>query len=89
VDLLLAAIAKRENAIIVTSSNEVIPKRRPQEYYEKGYPSIMEQKGAGGKDMAKVYRCNVCGYLCAREEPPDLCPVCRAKKERFEEFEMK
>lgn len=53
------------------------------------YPSIMEQKGAGGKEMAQVYRCNVCGYLCAREEPPDFCPICRAKKERFEESEMK
>ncbi len=65
-----------------------IPERRPQEYYEKGYPSMMEQKGAGGKEMAEVYRCNVCGYLCARDEPPDLCPICRAKKERFEKFRM-
>ena len=68
---------------------EPIPERRPLEYYEKGYPSIMEQKGAGGKEMSKVFRCTVCGYLCAREEPPDLCPICRAKKERFEKFEMK
>ena len=38
--------------------------------------------------MAQVYICTVCGYLCARGEPPDFCPICRAKKERFEEFEM-
>ncbi len=69
--------------------HEPIPERRPLEYYEKGYPSLMEQKGAGGKEMAQVYRCTVCGYLCARGEPPDLCPICRAKKERFEKFEMK
>ncbi len=50
---------------------------------------MMEQKGAGGKEMSEVYRCTVCGYLCARDEPPDLCPICRAKKERFEKFEMK
>ncbi len=36
--------------------------------------------------VAQVYRCTVCGYLCARDEPPDLCPSCSAKKERFEEF---
>lgn len=65
-----------------------VPERRPQEYYIKGYPAISEQKGAGGKEMAEVYRCQVCGYLCAREEPPDLCPICRAKKERFEKFVM-
>jgi len=33
-----------------------------------------------------VWRCKVCGYLCAREEPPDVCPVCKVKKERFERF---
>jgi ferredoxin-thioredoxin reductase catalytic subunit len=33
-----------------------------------------------------VWRCKVCGYLCAREEPPGICPVCKAKKDRFERF---
>ena len=33
-----------------------------------------------------VWRCRVCGYLCARVEPPEVCPICKAKKERFERF---
>ena len=33
-----------------------------------------------------IWRCKVCGYLCARENPPVVCPVCKAKKERFEIF---
>jgi ferredoxin-thioredoxin reductase catalytic subunit len=33
-----------------------------------------------------VWRCKVCGYLCAREEPPEICPICKAKKDRFERF---
>jgi ferredoxin-thioredoxin reductase catalytic chain len=33
-----------------------------------------------------VYRCKVCGYLCARENPPEVCPICKAKKDRFERF---
>ncbi len=33
-----------------------------------------------------VWRCKVCGYLCARESPPEICPICKAKKERFERF---
>jgi ferredoxin-thioredoxin reductase catalytic chain len=33
-----------------------------------------------------VWRCKVCGYLCARDEPPGLCPVCKAGRERFERF---
>jgi ferredoxin-thioredoxin reductase catalytic chain len=33
-----------------------------------------------------VWRCRVCGYLCARDEPPEMCPICKVKKERFERF---
>lgn len=33
-----------------------------------------------------VWRCRVCGYLCARDNPPQTCPVCKVKKERFELF---
>jgi rubrerythrin len=33
-----------------------------------------------------VWRCRVCGYLCARDNPPEKCPVCKASKERFEKF---
>jgi ferredoxin-thioredoxin reductase catalytic subunit len=33
-----------------------------------------------------VWRCKVCGYLCAREGPPEVCPVCKAGKDRFERF---
>lgn len=33
-----------------------------------------------------VWRCKVCGYLCARDTPPETCPVCKAKKDRFERF---
>jgi ferredoxin-thioredoxin reductase catalytic subunit/rubredoxin len=33
-----------------------------------------------------VWRCKVCGYLCARTNPPEVCPVCKASKERFEVF---
>ncbi|TAL30661.1 MAG: ferredoxin:glutaredoxin reductase [Spirochaetes bacterium] len=55
-----------------------------------------EERLAKAEKMAKVsdtqslaypvWRCTVCGYLCAREEPPEVCPVCKAKKERFENF---
>jgi ferredoxin-thioredoxin reductase catalytic chain len=33
-----------------------------------------------------VWRCKVCGYLCARENPPGVCPICKAKADRFERF---
>ena len=33
-----------------------------------------------------IYRCQVCGYLCAKDLPPAICPICKADKERFERF---
>jgi ferredoxin-thioredoxin reductase catalytic chain len=33
-----------------------------------------------------VWRCRVCGYLCARPQPPLRCPICKADKDRFERF---
>jgi rubrerythrin len=33
-----------------------------------------------------IWRCKVCGYLCGRDEPPGVCPICKAKKDRFEKF---
>jgi ferredoxin-thioredoxin reductase catalytic chain len=54
-----------------------IPERRNKEKENK----IMNQE-----NKLPVWRCKVCGYLCAREEPPELCPICKAQKERFEKF---
>jgi len=33
-----------------------------------------------------VWRCQVCGYLCARSGPPEVCPICKVKRERFARF---
>jgi ferredoxin-thioredoxin reductase catalytic subunit len=67
-----------------------IPERRPVEFMQFGYsePSAPPQSPvAGGKSPSyPVWRCKVCGYLCARNEPPGKCPVCKAGKDRFERF---
>ncbi|MFH1438725.1 MAG: ferredoxin-thioredoxin reductase catalytic domain-containing protein [Pseudomonadota bacterium] len=42
-----------------------------------------------GPDNIRVWRCTVCGYLAARERPPPLCPICKAKADRFEPFEFR
>ncbi len=41
---------------------------------------------AGAELEYPVWRCSVCGYLCAREQPPDVCPVCKASRDRFRRF---
>ena len=62
-----------------------IPERRPpDEERKKPQPEL---KAAGISSLPlPVWRCKVCGYLCAREGPPEVCPICKAKKERFERF---
>jgi len=61
-----------------------IPERRPPPDKRR---SKSAAAGEGPSSLPlPVWRCKVCGYLCAREQPPDLCPICKARKERFERF---
>ena len=62
-----------------------IPERRlPPEERSK---SKTETDAAMNQRLSyPIWRCKVCGYLCAREEAPGICPICKAKKERFERF---
>jgi ferredoxin-thioredoxin reductase catalytic subunit len=59
-----------------------IPERRPTEEERKK----MKEEKIELKSKIPVWRCKVCGYLCARDEPPEVCPICKATKERFERF---
>ncbi len=66
---------------------------------ERQIPDRRQAEKAGAKENAKqgpklgeiqlkypVWRCSVCGYLCAKNDPPAKCPVCKAASERFERF---
>ena len=62
-----------------------IPERRQKR------DGTMEEKKQEAKKTSvgfssTVWRCKVCGYLCARENPPEVCPICKASKDRFEVF---
>jgi ferredoxin-thioredoxin reductase catalytic subunit len=61
-----------------------IPERRPPPTERR---REARDKGKKPTDLPlPVWRCKVCGYLCAREQPPEACPICKAKKDRFERF---
>ncbi len=62
-----------------------IPERRPERAQRLQHRT---REGAGRAESLPypVWRCRVCGYLCARDGPPETCPVCRAGKDRFERF---
>jgi ferredoxin-thioredoxin reductase catalytic chain len=62
-----------------------IPERRPPRAERSA------GKGQGGKIVPvsltyPVWRCRICGYLCAMEKAPLSCPICKASQDRFERF---
>jgi ferredoxin-thioredoxin reductase catalytic subunit len=61
-----------------------IPERRPA---PENRAKTQADTGAPSPSLSHpVWRCRVCGYLCARDEPPEICPICKVKKDRFERF---
>ena len=56
------------------------PERRP------GEPRDKEDLIGWTRNGIPIWRCKVCGYLCARERPPFKCPICKADRDRFERF---
>lgn len=64
-----------------------IPERRPPAK-ERQKPKASEASLVAGpvRLSVPVWRCLVCGYLCGRDGPPEICPICKASKERFERF---
>ncbi len=63
-----------------------IPERRPPLSQRRDLLPEASGYVPAAKLSQPVWRCKVCGYLCARGDPPDICPICKAKKDRFERF---
>ena len=63
-----------------------IPERRPPKEVRVKMKEEAEKKPLASELSQPVWRCKVCGYLCARENPPEVCPICKVPKERFERF---
>jgi ferredoxin-thioredoxin reductase catalytic subunit len=63
---------------------EPIPERRPnnRKIIDKSFSKI-ENRYSISKP---IWRCRVCGYLCGRDNPPEICPICKANRDRFERF---
>lgn len=74
-----AAVLKGEEPV------RSIPERRPSRTER-----LAAKEREGPKMPANltypVWRCRVCGYLCAVENPPLTCPICKASQDRFERF---
>lgn len=62
-----------------------IPERRPRREKRLQMKGVKPAATMASLPLP-VWRCKVCGYLCARDGPPEVCPICKAKKDRFERF---
>jgi ferredoxin-thioredoxin reductase catalytic chain len=65
-----------------------IPERRPARADREASKnaSAVPAGAIPGKLSFPLWRCTVCGYLCAMERPPGTCPICKADRDRFHRF---
>ena len=74
-----------------------IPERRSMEKQVRAYAVPPEPSGEKPQKIAgkppgssgiemKLWYCRQCGYVCFREDPPYVCPICKAKREMFAEI---
>ncbi len=81
-----------------------VPERRPIEKQARAYgtpitkPVETTQEKAATSPQAqpkyaevkkKLWYCKQCGYVVYREDPPYVCPICKAKREIFAEIDAK
>ena len=73
-----------------------VPERRPLEKQARAYgmavKKLAETVTVSAKTPSeiklKLWYCKQCGYVVFREDPPYICPICKAKKEMFAEIEI-
>jgi ferredoxin-thioredoxin reductase catalytic chain len=67
-----------------------VPERRPKKetrlINQQKYMEEQNQPKDINKLSQPVWRCQVCGYIAARPEAPEICPICGASHDRFEKF---
>ena len=89
------ALFIRKDVVEEKKPIESIPERRPREKIvlaraPKGVEKPTEFAPALTaiplKTKLKMWYCKQCGYVVFREEPPYVCPICKAKREMFEEI---
>lgn len=69
------------------SAIKPIPERRPNKELRNKLKNMPKENQSPVKNLSyPVWRCQVCGYICAREQAPDVCPICGVSQERFEKF---
>jgi ferredoxin-thioredoxin reductase catalytic subunit len=92
------------NKTVFESKGELptVPERRPVEKQSRAYATAAtaakpaavtaapkEEAEAMVKVGPKMWYCKQCGYVVFRDDPPYICPICKAKKEMFAEIKTR
>jgi len=56
---------------------------------QKAEPPKQQLTGKLAGVKKKLWYCRQCGYVVYREDPPYVCPICKAKREMFSEIYAK
>ncbi|MEM3622543.1 MAG: ferredoxin-thioredoxin reductase catalytic domain-containing protein [Candidatus Bathyarchaeia archaeon] len=72
-----------------------VPERRPLEKQARAYGKTEETSETSAlvakkpsEIKLKLWYCKQCGYVVFREDPPYVCPICKAKREMFAPIEI-
>ncbi len=65
------------------------PEQTGQEKTATTVQSAPKQEKPPAPVKKKLWYCKQCGYVVYREDPPYVCPICKAKREMFAEIESK
>ncbi|MBW2985759.1 rubrerythrin family protein [Candidatus Woesearchaeota archaeon] len=72
-----------DNEAIRTFKWAIAAEKIHEREYEKALKAIKEKKDL---EPTNYHVCPVCGYTFVGDEIPDICPVCSAPKDKFEEI---
>jgi ferredoxin-thioredoxin reductase catalytic subunit len=81
-------LEKQERAYGIEATKQV-PPHGAQEKPPTPTPTTMQTERSKTEVKKKLWYCKQCGYVVFREDPPYICPICKAKKEMFAEIETK
>ncbi len=56
---------------------------------EKPAAAAQEKTEETLKTKPKLWYCKQCGYVVFRDDPPYICPICKAKREMFAEIKTR
>ena len=76
-------IEKQERAY----GTQIIKQATAQTPQEKPALSVAFSQPQKAEIKKKLWYCKQCGYVVYREDPPYVCPICKAKKEMFAEIQ--